>query len=292
MMLKLAEPTAVVCHDAGAANVILAWMEVQPRHNWRPLMQGPAANIWAKSTLQGPTYLSLDEALSGAKLLLSGTGWASAIEHQALLMAKAQGIHSIAVIDHWVNYEERFVRDGVTVLPDEIYVTDAYALRKAQQSFPCVPIQIHSNLYLENLLREISAAHDDSQEEVLYLLEPIRAHWPRNVAGEFEALNYFLTHLDTLRIPRETLLRLRPHPSEPKGKYAEWMAAHANLNLALDDGGPLAQSIARARWVVGCETYAMVVALAAGRHVVSTLPPWAPDCRLPQEGIIRLKAFE
>jgi len=40
--------------------------------------------------------------------------------------------------------------------------------------------------------------------------------------------------------------------------------------------------------VVGCESFALVVALAAGRRVCSTLPPWAPPCRLPQPGIVRL----
>ena len=43
-----------------------------------------------------------------------------------------------------------------------------------------------------------------------------------------------------------------------------------------------------ARWVVGCESQALVVALAAGRQVWSSLPPWAPPCRLPQAGVQRL----
>jgi hypothetical protein len=33
----------------------------------------------------------------------------------------------------------------------------------------------------------------------------------------------------------------------------------------------------------------MVIALAAGRKVVCTLPPWAPECTLPHDGLIHLK---
>jgi hypothetical protein len=39
---------------------------------------------------------------------------------------------------------------------------------------------------------------------------------------------------------------------------------------------------------VGCESMALVVALAAGREVFSSLPPWAPPCRLPHAGVRRL----
>ena len=40
--------------------------------------------------------------------------------------------------------------------------------------------------------------------------------------------------------------------------------------------------------VVGCETYAMTLALAANKRVVSSLPKNAHSCRLPFKKIERL----
>ncbi|MDA9133112.1 hypothetical protein N9K58_07595 [Alphaproteobacteria bacterium] len=247
--------------------------------------------MWQKQPLVGVRVESdMNIAFLGARSLLSGTGWASDLEHQARKVARARGIRTIAVLDHWVNYSERFHRNGETVLPDEIYVTDRYALLKATQIFPNIPVRVYENVYLAIQLSEILQSRANAVE-VLYLLEPIRADWPRHIAGEFEALEYFLENWHRLDIPNDTTLRIRPHPSDSIGKYNDWLANHAHQNIVLDSG-PLSLALAKAFWVAGCETYAMAVALAAGKIVISALPPWAPPCRLPHEAIIRLNELD
>ena len=113
--------------------------------------------------------------------LISGTGWASAFEHDARKLAKQLGRRSIAVIDHWTNYRARFVRNGVEVLPDEIWVTDEYAKNLAEMEFPTIRIVQLQNAYLENLVGEVRG-HDYNknvslEENILYVLEPIRQAW-------------------------------------------------------------------------------------------------------------------
>jgi hypothetical protein len=41
--------------------------------------------------------------------------------------------------------------------------------------------------------------------------------------------------------------------------------------------------------VVGVESFALVVAAAAGRETFSALPPWAHRCRLPIQGLVHLQ---
>ncbi len=293
MALNLTATTSVVCHDAGAANVILAWIRAQRDCNWRITMQGPAAKIWLAQDIPiAESYQTIEQALEGADVLLSGTSWASALEHEARRQAKARGLKTIAVIDHWVNYKERFIRKGEIILPDEIYVTDEYALLEAKRCFPDLRIQIKHNLYQEELVRKISPL-SSLDDEVLYVLEPILgAEWCKEPAGEFQALDYFIANISRLGIRRNAKIRIRPHPSDASGKYDEWLASHRELNVVLDDSPTLALAIGKAKWVVGCETYAMVVALFAGRKVVSTLPPWAHRCRLPYSAITSLRDLE
>lgn len=297
MSPDLRSPLAVVCHDAGACNVILPWLH-RPGLHVRPVMDGPAAALYhrrfdeAASTGRG---VELDAALEGAAMLLSGTGWASDLEHRARQKARARGIFSAAVIDHWVNYAMRFERQGATVWPDEFWVTDARAAELAGQCFPGAIVRCFDNLYLQAEAAAVAPLPGvpPEQAQVLYVLEPMRSDWGRGVAGEFQALDHFMRTRVAAGVPAQAPIRLRPHPSEPAGKYDRWIAAQRlRADVALDTEATLAAAIGASTWVVGCESFALVVALTAGRRVFTSLPPWAPACRLPQPGIERLRARE
>jgi hypothetical protein len=288
-MIELPEPVAVVCHDAGAANIILAELQATPTCSILPVMFGPALKLW-QALGRGEPVLELDDALGQARSVLSGTGWASDLEHRARLGARERGLPSAAVIDHWVNYEARFKRQDRCILSDEIWVTDRYALALAQQTFPGLPVRLRDNLYLKSQTEAIKQAGPERPGRVLYLLEPIRFDWEGLAqAGEFEALDFFAAHLGKLDTNQPVQMRLRAHPSDVAGKYDAWLASHPQLDVGMDDSPTLAAAIAAAEWVVGCETAALPVALAAGKKTASTLPPAAPRCRLPHEGLLQLR---
>ena len=295
MIPHLEAPVAVVCHDAGATNHIVAWLRDTDRPRFIPCLDGPALALWQAAW--GPTpSIPLAQALAGARSVLTGTGWASDLEHTARRLARQQGIPSIAVIDHWTNYRERFVRAGEEILPDAIWVSDAYAKQLASTTFPTIPVTQLPNLYLEELVRSVqrhrSQAPAHTGDHLLYVLEPIREAWgPLPQPGEFLALDYFAQHLDRISTAATLRIRLRPHPSDPAGKYDAWMARHAHLPVTLDTADTLAESLTWADTVVGCQTYAMVMGLAIGCRVFSSIPPWAPPCVLPHAEIIRLSAL-
>ncbi|MDK9713631.1 MAG: hypothetical protein OEL86_05890 [Sulfuritalea sp.] len=293
MPRELLSPLVVATHDAGAANLIIGWLRARRDLEVRACLSGPAAGLWAAAFGDAGT-MPLAHALQGAATLLSGTSYASSLEHQARRMAKERGVYSIGVIDHWVNYPDRFIREGIQVLPDEIWVADEDAHAIAVASFPGVFIRQQPNLYLADLVSQVRAADIAPRQpgcgRVLYALEPIRHAWTEGGdAGEFEALDYFIRHGELLGLDASAEIRLRPHPSDPTGKYDVWIAHNADWNLCLDPNPNLAVSLAWADTVVGCETFALVVALASNRRVVSTLPPQAPRCRLPMKGIIHLR---
>lgn len=282
------ENMAIVCHDAGAANIIIAHLLNTARNDWRAFMRGPAEKLWQSAYPGVALCNTLDSVLEGVELLVTGTGWGSDIEHEARRMARARGIRSVAVIDHWVNYPERFVRHGETVWPDEFWVTDDYAMEIAKHAFPGQAVFQVPNRYVESQLRTIEQVRDECTPELLYVLEPIRSDWGRGMQGEFQALDYFVSNLARLGLPPDTVIRLRPHPSDTSGKYNDWIAGHPTLNMQLDDTISIAQSLGRASWVAGCESFALVLALMAGRKVFCTLPPWAPASRLPHRGLIHI----
>jgi len=288
-------PVAVVAHDAGAANHIFAWLRTSGHPNIIPCLAGPALTLWKQEYGKHP-QTELADAVAGSKTLLSGTGWASHVEHDARRLARQLGIKSIAVIDHWTNYRERFIRDGHEVLPDEIWVSDAYAREMAETIFPNIKIVQQPNAYLAYLVSEVERIEQsgtpEADDRLLYVLEPIRQAWgDSELAGEFAALDYFVENLHCLQLGKDVQIRLRPHPSDPTGKYDQWIRKQGNPNIMLDCAPTLAESLAWSTLVAGCQTYAMVTALAAGRKVICSIPPWAPPCVLPHPEIIKLSAL-
>ncbi len=254
-------------------------------------MRGPAEGLWKQAFPEAPLCNSIEIALEDAQSVITGTGWVSNIEHEARRMAKASAIPSVAVIDHWVNYAERFIREGECVWPDEFWVVDEQAMSIAETTFPGAHIRLVPNLYLANQIQSVLPA-PIVEPELLYVMEPIRTDWGRGEEGEFQALDYFVSKLPRLNLPAETVIRLRLHPSEPKGKYDAWIAMHPALNILVDNSHQMSEALSRARWVAGCESFALVIALGAGRQVFCSLPPWAPACRLPHHGLIHLNKID
>jgi hypothetical protein len=80
MAIELPIRTAIVCHDAGAANVVVAALLETGRKDWRAYMQGPAKKIWESAFPEVVLYNSIEQAIEGSELLISGTGWASDVE--------------------------------------------------------------------------------------------------------------------------------------------------------------------------------------------------------------------
>jgi hypothetical protein len=298
MMEVLARPLTVVAHDAGAANHIFAWLGCE-----KPTLclGGPALALWQThlqktgvgSGLSPFSESGLTAALAGAATVITGTGWESTLEHDARKLAREQGVRTIAVIDHWTNYADRFVRNGEQVLPDEIWVSDPYAAEIAQTVFTNITVVQQTNSYLAGLVTEVESRQPTAVAQgndcVLYVLEPIRNMWGElDEPGEFLALDYFMENRHRASIATDAEIRLRPHPSDPPGKYNGWLACQDYPRVALDRSPSLADALAWSNVVAGCQTYAMVLALACGRTVISTNPAWARPCALPHHNIIHL----
>jgi len=279
-MLSCTDKVAVVCNDAGGANIIIAWLK---NNNFimRPFMKGPARRLWEIAYPNEPILNRLEQAIDGANVLIAGTGWASDLEFNALQYARLKNVYSISVLDHWVNYEARFVRRNLTIRPSAIWVTDDYAYALALQAFPELTIEKIENAYIQGLVDKINGDIGDS---VLYISAPTH-DWSLFENAEYQVLDYIKRKSKILKIDKQIVIR--PHPSEDPMKYLEYVKK--NVEFTLSRNTELSEDIAQARLVLGLESMALVVALKAGRRVVSCHPSWAPGCRLPHRGIGHLK---
>jgi len=288
-----------VSHDAGGAEIISSFVRQQGLP-CQYVLAGPALGIFQRKL--GPIEsLSLDDALHSADWFLCGTSWQSDLEFKAFELARNAGKKSVAFLDHWINYQERFTRGGEMHLPDEIWVGDFLSEAIVFKQFPDIVLRFVENPYFLDIKRELvllkspcRVGFDDLS--VLYVCEPVREHALLEYGNERywgyteeEALRYFLDNLDLLG-SRVGGIVIRPHPSEEYAKY-HWVSEEYNLKIFEGGLNPLVQEVAACDVVVGCESMAMVVGLLAGRRVVSTIPPGGHPCRLPHQQIESLHAL-
>jgi hypothetical protein len=286
----LPAPLAVVCHDAGAAQLILPWLDPQPGAV-QACMAGPAEALWRARFGGHGLVIGLDAALDGAAMLLSGTSLVAGLEHLARVEAARLGLHSVAVVDHWVQYAARFQRDGQRQLPDEIWVCDAEAFALAQATFPGQDIRLQPNTHLREQVERVAPSPDPNRRQAVLLLpEPAGCDWGRGQPGEEQALDFLIEHAQCLGLRKPLTLRLRPHDSDPPGRWDAWIARQSQRNdVSLDTSPTLADALDRVAWVAGLESTALVTAQATGRRAVCLQPPWAPRARLPQRALIHLR---
>ena len=286
---------AVACNDAGAANIIINWLRVMPQIKVRAHLGGPAIDLWHRAFPETVNY-GLKDALQGSHMLLSGTGWASSLEYDARNMASEAGVFSVAVIDHWVNYEERFIRNERAIHPDEIWVVDEYGYDLALSTFPSLKVRLLPNYYLIEQVKLIKAFESTlfphpGYTNILYALEPIRSSWGSGqvVPGEFQALDYFIYNLEKI-IKGKINIKLRPHPSGKDGKYDDWVSRQGtSVTFEISKNSSLHKDIAWSDIVVGCQTYVLILGLNVGKRTISSLPPHAPESLLPYREIEELR---
>lgn len=288
---------AIVSHDAGGAEVLSSYVR-REQLDCLYALAGPAQKIFERK-LGSIAVTSLTEAVSRADRVLCGSGWQSDLEFQAIRLARAAGKQSSVFLDHWVNFEQRFERAGITCLPDEIWVGDKYAESIAASIFSGPKIRRVENPYFQDIRNDLDAIprgslSDNGPLKVLYVCEPVREHALMQHGDERywgfteeEALRYFLTNVAVLGDAIGRIV-IRPHPLEQPGKYC-WAEAKFDLPIFRGGAHSLIEEIAASDVVVGCESMAMVVGLLAGKRVVSSIPPGGRACVLPQPEILHLQ---
>ena len=194
----------IVTHDAGGAEILSSYVRQQDL-DCLYVLAGPARKIFERKL--GPIEVHpLKDAIRQSRSVLCGTSWQSDLELNAIKLARSMGKHSVAFLDHWVNYRERFVRTGKTYLPDEIWVGDEIANGMASEMFPGMNVRQIENPYFQDLRREMAVVAMSSPNKAplstLYVCEPVREHALLRFGNELhwgyveeDALRYFLSNV-------------------------------------------------------------------------------------------------
>lgn len=260
----------LVCHDAGAGNQIMAHVRELEKRPTIGFFSGPSVQVAEYFLPNIKLANNLAELIDASDVVVSGTGWSSDLEHEARIMASNFGKYSIAVVDHWVNYKERFSRDGVTQVPDEVWVFDDLAYDKALVELECCQISLQPPTYRDFIVKKTLESKIEPSG-LLYMCEPLRRSHSGLMSKEEIVLIKFLTRLLEGSMYRNKKIYLRPHPSELETKYNHIIERFETLNIEIETGD-LAESLAKVDAVAGHSTYGLYLAHHANRRVISSVP--------------------
>lgn len=265
----LGSDVLICSNDAGGANILsslISRLAIKPKY----LLSGPAINIF-ENKLGQISLMKHAEGLKGIDLVLSGTSKNSNLEFDLMSFAESNGIRVIAVLDHWVNYRERFIRDKKQIPIREIVTSDELANEIAIAKFPEARIYQIPNYYLSDISNEYNSILANKMlssdyYEYLYLGEPIQEDYDNYTYQEVDAIRYFI---ETVRIKHKIIPKIlfRPHPSQT-GHSFHSVVHSVYPEGVISENQSLAQAFAYSNYVVGCNTMALTIAASFGKKSV------------------------
>ncbi len=219
-------------------------------------------------------------------VLVTGTSHDAGQENVWWTAARERGIPSLAVLDHWDNYAERFtVRRPFDALPDRITVMDERALA-ALIGHGCPPelVVITGQPAFDALLEAQPPGRDEARRAwsvdprnwvILFASEPISSDHVVRQYNETQALAVLLEATATL--PATVLVR--PHPRQSQDSILSVFPT-----VRIDRTRRPHDALAGADTIVGMESMFLLEAAIAGAPVLSVQPsplqyPVPGNCR-------------
>ena len=258
--------------DAGGGNV-LAHLIKNFKISTSFLIDGPSLGIYSELF---PQFFPLNTKSlnSETDLLISSTGWQSNHEFDFMQEALLKGIPVVAVIDHWVEYVERFERSGKRISPTIYLALDDFAERKLIQELKNPIIFRSENFYIKKILKEIAdlrKSSTGSTYDFVFIAEPLIRSIENSGWNEYDAIKHFFNVLRDLDL-KNSRIAIKPHPSEYSGKYSESIPNDFE-SVKIDTDYSLSRILSESDSVVGCHSMALYIAELSGNKVYTALPP-------------------
>jgi len=296
----------VVCHDAGGAEVLSSLIH---RHrnlcNWHVFgkASSPARAIFFRKELgqfwtDMERIQNLDETMQklSPDYLFYGTGWQIRVEEEFLHWAKGHRVTSVAFLDHWVNYRERFGYPELNWranLPDWIVVGDEIALEMAR-SLGLDNVLYVKNYYFDEIRDQavcLAAQYRNTIcDTCLFVSEPItegamklygdESYWG---FSEIQVIKTLLEHFEAVRSKfGVTKLLIRLHPSETATKYNGLLTDYSDiLQIKCAHESNLLNDISASQLVIGFTSMALFIAYLVGKTAISYVPTMKLKCTIP-----------
>jgi hypothetical protein len=246
----------IAAHDAGGAEILCAWMQ-NTQTVADIFAEGPAKLIFIREGFGD--YLLETIELSNYQCLMTGTSYTALLERKLIQHANLLGIESIAVLDHWIHYAERFILDGLSVLPKTIWVGDDWAERLACSIFPHSNVVKTKNWYWLKIKQQVQPGRAGCWLVALENRAARQQSWEDSLSDIIEWLQIQ---------PQITKIIIRPHPTQNLQQVQNYLNRLNMPDLRLSQQN-LIEDLSACSGVVGYQTTVLALACITHKRAVS-----------------------
>jgi hypothetical protein len=269
-------------NDPGGANAIAPVVGELKKQGapFLGILSGPAREIFSKrntSFIDGSslTEETLHKEIDSFKpnLFLFGTSAGGTLEKDILLYVHDHA-PSVAVLDFWGNYWQRFSSPGVKdfrYLPAMICIMDTVARDEMiAEGFNPDTLVVTGNPHFDHFA-DLITRDLESEKDVLFISQPLSSisslqGFTKHPFDEFSVLEDIISAFSFL--PQEYHLNIRLHPKEDAHKFDKYISSRVFVMRE----STLEEELSRAGLVIGMSSPVLLQASAAGKRVLSYEP--------------------
>lgn len=283
---------AIFANDAGGSELLLELLKASLHVGDFTIFcsdKSPCADLIKKKNLE--KYMQIIDnsknyilsALNHLKpnIILYATSWQNHIEYYFLEYAKTNKIPSVAFLDNWTNFRERFGYPSLNWrdnFPDFIATHDEESEKKAKK-YNLPNIIALKNYALKKQLETSRSTDAKQNHTLLFLSEPttkvaLKTYKDANYWG-FDERDVFKSILKNQKKLHCQNIVVRLHPSDKEDIYKQ-ISPHTTIsNTSLEE------DIAHAKIIIGIDSSALRLAYLLGKKVIAFIPSNKRDFHVP-----------
>jgi RimJ/RimL family protein N-acetyltransferase len=244
----------VVAHDAGGANQII-WLIKRLNNEILAYLGGPAVNIFAGSKI--PFRITSNHSeLKTCDLVITGSSSTQNFEKSAIGYLKQEGIPYLTLLDHWVNYSNRFDSNTTPLI---FATTNMEGLELAKSTFKNSQVFLLPDFQLltyKNVIRNFKSRNSF----ILVLLEPI-SYSNGGFSFTIHTLNKivdFSIRLYKARNLDGVIIRLHPSQQNDENLILQLKSMYPNITISANED--LLDDLLISQIAIGANSYALYLA--------------------------------
>lgn len=250
----------VAAYDAGGAEQI-SWIVRNIPRKVTALVDGPAERIFETANILFDKVTQVQD-LMGCDLVITGSGWMSPLEDSVIRAANLRNIPCLTILDHWVNFRERFEDDEIGQ-PQILGVTNKNALILAQEIFPEKLVLLFPDYQVESYRNSI-LDHSKTRSVLLVLLEPTS-----ELNGKFsirdETIDKLLISAVSIKFSKGLdAILVRRHPSQSGDQLISNVLKNHPGEFEISESPTLIDDLKVSQVVLGLSSYALYIASMCG----------------------------
>jgi hypothetical protein len=288
---------AAFCNDAAPSNNLVSIVKkYEKEFTWYffAYKNSPAFRIFQDAGLHIRELYeksNIEDLLKNisADIVIVGTSWQNRTHLEFIKKARKLHIHSIALLEHWVNYRERFgyPQDGWQEnIADFVTLNDEAGYAMAQKLGFYNVVKLRFEALLDDIQR-FQTCKNEEENRVLFISEPTKkvastTFGDENFWGfnEFEVCEEICKNMDKFSTSG---LTVRLHPSDEAQKYDFLLQKYPNLSIEIENPyeTPLIDSLCKNRVIIGIDGFVLFEAMVLGKLSISLIPSSKRECVVP-----------